>query len=41
MNRIGGVIVCVFTSSAVDHGYNIDRCCFYDKNAALRRKNKN
>ena len=49
-NRIGGVIVSVFTSSAVDRGfkpwsghtkdYTIDICCFSAKHAALRSKSK-
>jgi hypothetical protein len=49
-NRIGGVIVSVFTSSAVDRGfkpcsghtkdYKIDICCFSAKHAALRSKSK-
>ena len=47
-NRIGGVIVSVLASSAVDHGfeprsgqtkdYKIDICCFPAKHAALRIK---
>jgi len=50
LNRIGGVIVSVFSSSAVDHGfeprsgqtkdYTIGVCCFSAKHAALRSKNK-
>jgi hypothetical protein len=49
-NRIGGVMVSVLASSAVDRGfeprsdqtedYTIDICCFSDKHAALRRKSK-
>ena len=49
-NRIGGVIVSVFTSSVVDRGfkpwlghtkdYKIDICCFSAKYAALRSKSK-
>ena len=49
-NRIGGVMVSVFASNAVDRGfdtrsgqtkdYKIDICCFSDKRAALRRKSK-
>ena len=47
---IGGVIVSVLASSAVDYGfeswsgqtndYGIGICCFSTKHAALRRKNK-
>ena len=50
MNRIGGVMVSVFTSSAVNCGfelpsgqtkdYKISICCFYAKHTALRRKSK-
>ena len=49
-NRIGGVMVRVLASSAVDRGfeprsgqtkdYKIGICCFSAKHAALRRKNK-
>ena len=49
-NRIGGVMVSVFTSSAVDRGfelrsgqtkdYTIGICCFSAKHAAIRRKSK-
>jgi hypothetical protein len=49
-NRIGGVMVSVFTPSAVDRGfdprsgqikdYKIDMCCFSAKHVALRRKSK-
>jgi hypothetical protein len=49
-NRIGGVMVSVFTSSAVDRGlehrsgitkdYKISICCFSAKHAALRIKGK-
>ena len=49
-NRIGGVMVNVLTSTAVDRGfgprssqtkhYTIDICCFSAKHAALRRKSK-
>ena len=49
-NRIGGVIVSVLTSSAVDRGFEplsgqtkdhkIGICCFSAKHAALRRKSK-
>ena len=49
-NRIGGVMVSVFTSSAVDRGfelrsgqtkdYKISICCFSAKHAALRSKSK-
>jgi hypothetical protein len=48
--RIGGVMVGVFASSAVDRGfeprsgqtkdYKIGICCFSAKHAALRRNNK-
>ena len=50
VNRIGGVMVSVLTSNAVDRGfeprsgqtkhYAIGICCFSDKYAALRRKSK-
>ena len=50
LNRIGGIMVSVLTSSAVDCGfeprsgqikdYKIGICCFFDKHAALRRKSK-
>ena len=51
INRIGGVMVSVLASSAVDRGfqsrsvkpiqdYNIGICCFPAKHAACRRKNK-
>ena len=49
-NRIGGVMVNVLVSSAVDRGfepqsgqtkdYEIGICCFSTKHAALRRKSK-
>jgi hypothetical protein len=49
-NRIDGVMVSVFASSAVDRrfeprlgqnkDYKIGICCFSDKHAALRRKSK-
>ena len=49
-NRIGGVMVSVLASSAVDRGYEprsdqtkeykIGICCFSAKNAELRRKSK-
>jgi hypothetical protein len=49
-HRIGGVMVCVLASSAVDRGfepqsgqtkdYKIGICCFSAKHAALRRKSK-
>ena len=45
-DRIGGVLVSVLTSSAVDRGsgqtkdYKIGICCFSAKHAALRRKSK-
>jgi hypothetical protein len=49
-NRIGGVIVSVLASSAVDRGfeprssqtkdYKIGMCCFSAKHAALRKKSK-
>jgi hypothetical protein len=51
LNRIGGVIVSVLASSAVDRGfesrsdqtedYKIGICCFSAKHAALRKKSKN
>ena len=50
-NLIGGVMVSVLASSAVDRGfesrsrqtkdYKIGICCFFAKHAALRRKSKN
>ena len=50
-HRIGGVMVCVLSSSAVDRGfepqsgqtkdYTIGICCFSSKHAALRKKSKN
>ena len=50
LNRIGGVMISVLASSAVDRGfeprsgqtkdYKIGICCFSAKHAALRRKNK-
>jgi hypothetical protein len=46
VNRIGGVMVSVLASSAVDHGsgrtknYKIGICCFSAKYAALRRKSQ-
>ena len=50
LNRIGGVLVSVFASSAVDRGfelrsgqtkdYKIAICYFSAKHAALRRKSK-
>ena len=50
LNRIGGVLVSVLTSSAVDWGVEprsgqtkdskIGICCFSAKHAALRRKSK-
>ena len=50
LNRIGGVMVSVLASSAVDRGfdprsgqtkdYEIGMCCFSAKHAALRRKSK-
>ena len=50
MNRIGGVMVSVLTSSAIDRGieprsgqtkdYKIGICCFSAKHIALRRKSK-
>ena len=49
-NRIGGVMVSVLFSRAVDHGfetrsgqtkdYKIGICCFFAKHAALKRKSK-
>jgi hypothetical protein len=49
-NRIGGVMVNVLVSSAVDRGfesrlgqnkdYKNDMCCFSAKHASLRRKSK-
>ena len=49
-NRIGGVMVSVLASSAVNRGfepwlgqtkdYEIGICCFSTKHAALRKKNK-
>ena len=50
MNRIGGVMVSMLTSNAVDRGfeprlgqtkyYKIGICCFSAKHAALWRKSK-
>ena len=50
INRIGGAMVSMLASSAVDRGfepwsgktkdYKIGICCFSAKHAALRRKNK-
>ena len=50
LNHIGGVMVSVLASSAVDRGfepwsgqtkdYKIGMCCFSAKHAALRRKSK-
>jgi hypothetical protein len=50
MNRIGGVMVSLLASSAVDRGleprsgqpkdYKICICCFSAKHVALRRKSK-
>ena len=50
VNRIGGVMVSVLVSSAVDRGfesrsgqtkdYKIGICCFSAKHAALRRKSR-
>jgi hypothetical protein len=50
VNRIGGVMVSVLTSNAIDRGferrsgqtkdYEIGICCFSDKYAALWRKSK-
>jgi hypothetical protein len=49
-NRIGGIIVSMLTSSAVDRGfeprsgqtkdYEIGICCFSAKHVALQRKSK-
>ena len=49
-NHIGGVMVSLLVSSAVDHGfeprsgqtkdYKIGICCFSAKHASLRRKSK-
>jgi hypothetical protein len=49
-NHIGGVMVSILTSSAIDHGfkpcsgqtkdYKIGICCFSFKHAALSRKSK-
>jgi hypothetical protein len=49
-NRIGGVMVSVLASSAVDRGYEpqsdqtkdykLGICCFYAKHTLLRRKSK-
>jgi len=45
-NRIGGVMVSILASSAVDRGsgqtkdYKIGICCFSTKHAALRSKSK-
>ena len=49
-NRIGGVMVSMLASSAVDRGfkpwlnqtkdYKIGICCFFAKHTALRRKSK-
>ena len=49
-NRIGGVMVSVLASSAVDRGfeprsgqtkdYEIGICCFFAKHTALKRKSK-
>jgi hypothetical protein len=48
-NRIGGVMVSVLASRAVDRGFNPDRvnpktkigiCCFSSKHTALRSKSK-
>jgi hypothetical protein len=49
-HRIGGIMVSVLASSAVDRGfdpgsgqtknYKIGICCFFAKHAALRRKSK-
>ena len=51
VNRIGGVMVSLLASSAVDlefesrsgqmKDYKIGICCFSAKHAALSRKNKN
>jgi hypothetical protein len=50
VNRIGGIIVSVLASSAVDRGfearsgqtkhYKIGICCFSAKHASFRRKSK-
>ena len=46
LNRIGGVMVSVLPSSAVDQGfepgqvYKIGICCFSAKHAALKSKSK-
>ena len=50
LNRVGGVMVSVLASSAIDRGfeprsgqtkhYKIGICCFSVKHAALRRKSK-
>jgi hypothetical protein len=50
INRIGGIMVSVLASSALDRGfkprsgqtkdYQIGICCFSSKHAALRRKIK-
>ena len=43
LNRIGGVMVSVLVSSAVDRGfepYKIGICCFSATPAELRRKSK-
>ena len=50
LNRMGGVMVSVLASSAVDRGfesrsgqtndYGIGMCCFSAKHASLRRKSK-
>ena len=50
LNRIGGVMVSMFTSSTVDRGFEprsgqtkdckLGICCFSAKHAALRRKSK-
>ena len=50
-NRMGGILVSVLASSAVDRrfesrsgqtkDYKIDNCCYFTKHAVLRRKNKN
>ena len=50
IDRIGGVMVSVLVSSAVDRGLEhrsgqtkdikIGMCCFFAENAALRRKSK-
>jgi hypothetical protein len=51
MNHMGGIMVSVLASIAVDCGfelwsgqtkdYKISICCFFAKNTALRRKSKN